>query len=79
MRGIVKEHTRFVLHFLLSPCFSISFLLVNGTQIALSNKFNSNSVIAGSTSLEERTKMSLEDAAQTRLAMASCSSIRSRT
>jgi hypothetical protein len=38
-------------------------------QIALSHKLNSTSVTATSTSLEERTKISLEDAAQTRLGL----------
>ena len=42
---------------------------LNRAQIALSNKFNSESVIATSTSLEERSKTSLEDDIQTRLGL----------
>ena len=40
---------------------------LNRAQIALSNKFNSTSVIVTSTSLEEGTKILLGDVAQTRL------------
>jgi hypothetical protein len=53
-------------------CFSNSFLFMhrlNHAQIALSDKFNSNSAIVTSTSLEGRTKISLEDAAQTRFGL----------
>ena len=42
---------------------------LNHVQIALSDKFNNNFVIATSTSLEDRTKISLEDAAQTRFGL----------
>ena len=49
---------------------------LNRIQIALYNKLNSTSVIATSTSLEERTETSMKDVAQIRLGLPS---IRSRT
>lgn len=42
---------------------------LNHAQIALSDKFNSNSAVVTPTSLEGRTKISLEDAAQTRFSL----------